>query len=151
VGPIALGLAITGLGLFFLVGAFSVAGDAAYAGVGPRVFPVLIGAGLAGGGAVFTWQARRSGRTVTRRDEPAVDHGALAWIIVGLALAITTIQPLGFPVTSAVLFVTTSRAFGSRRPARDAVLGLVVGTVVYFTFARALGVTLPGGPLEWLL
>jgi putative tricarboxylic transport membrane protein len=149
VGAVALGTAITGLGLFVLLGAFGIPAEAAYAGVGPRVFPILVGAGLAGGGALFTWHAFRSTGTVPREDG-GVDRAAVLWIVGGLAVTVAAIQPLGFPLTSAVLFVTTSRAFGSRRPARDALLGLLLGTVVYLAFARALGVTLPGGVLERL-
>ena len=60
------------------------------------------------------------------------------------------IQPLGFAPTAAAVFATTARGFGSRRVVADILLGLALGAVVYVVFARGLGVSLPGGPLDWL-
>jgi putative tricarboxylic transport membrane protein len=147
VGALVLAAAIVGLGLFFLVGAFAVPGEASYAGVGPRAFPILIGAGLTGAGLAYAWQAAR-GQVAPVRAAGPVDRGALLWIAGGLALAVAVIQALGFALTSGLLFATTARGFGSRRPARDAAVGLVLGTVVYLAFARLLGVSLPGGVLD---
>ena len=66
----------------------------------------------------------------------------------GLAGGILAIEPLGFPVAAAWLFVMGARAFGSRRWALNAGLGLLTGLIVYLTFARALGVSLPGGLID---
>jgi putative tricarboxylic transport membrane protein len=114
VGALALGGAIVGLGLFFLVGAFAVPGEAAYAGVGPRVFPVLIGAGLIAAGLAFLAQVARSEAGPPER-AGAVNRAALLWIAGGLAAVVVAIEALGFPLAAALLFVTTSRACGSRR------------------------------------
>jgi putative tricarboxylic transport membrane protein len=143
-GALAVAAAVCALGLFFVAGAFSIAGDAQYAGVGPRVFPFLIGGALVILGAAL-------GLSTLRHRPPApsepVRRGALAWIVAGLVLAIVTMQPLGFPLAAAAVFALTARGFGSRRLGRDIVMGVALGAVIYVVFSRGLGVSLPGGPL----
>jgi putative tricarboxylic transport membrane protein len=75
------------------------------------------------------------------------DLRPLAWIGAGLVLSVVLLERAGFPVTGALLFTLTARAFGSRRLVRDALIGLLVATATYVVFARGLGVSLPGGPL----
>ena len=142
-GALAVAAAVCALGLFFLAGVFSIAGDAQYAGVGPRVFPQLIGGALVVLGAALGLTARLRARV---ESEP-VRHAALAWIVAGLALAIIIMQPLGFPLAAAVVFAFTARGFGSLRPGRDIVMGVALGALIYVVFSRGLGVSLPGGPL----
>jgi putative tricarboxylic transport membrane protein len=54
-------------------------------------------------------------------------------------------ETAGFVLASTVLFVCAARAFGSRRLARDAVLGLALATVVFVGFTRGLSLALPRG------
>src|SRR5688572_9952493 len=126
-GALAVAAAVCALGVFYVAGAFAIAGDAQYAGVGPRVFPVVIGSGLVILGVAFGTSARR--HAAAAADEP-VRHAAIGWVIDGLALAIVAMQPLGFPVAAAAAFTTTARGFGSRRIARDIVMGIALGTLV---------------------
>jgi putative tricarboxylic transport membrane protein len=141
-GALAVAAAVCALGLFFVAGAFSIAGDAQYAGVGPRVFPYLIGGGLVILGAALGVTARRRARA---EGEP-VRRAALGWIVAGLVLAIAIMQPLGFPIAATAVFAFTARGFGSRRPGRDVVAGAALGVLIYVVFSRGLGVSLPGGP-----
>jgi putative tricarboxylic transport membrane protein len=152
-GPLLLAAGIVGLGLLFLVGAFGIAGESAYAAVGPRAFPtvigtaltvlgLLLGIGILGGRVELSPE---SGEDVDA-SRPA-DLRAIAWIVAGLVVAALLIERAGFPLTAAVLFTVTARAFGSRRLLRDAAIGLVLAALTWLVFARGLGVTLPGGPL----
>ena len=77
-------------------------------------------------------------------------RGVLPWIMAALVGGIVIVEPLGFPLAAAWVFVMSARAFGSRQWLRNAVIGVVLGLLVYLIFARALGVTLPGGPIETL-
>jgi putative tricarboxylic transport membrane protein len=146
IGPLVLGILVAGLGLFFLLGARSIAGEAATSGVGPRAFPTLIGGGLVVLGLSFVIAVRR-GMTFPAVAEPA-RRGVLPWILAGIVGGILIVEPLGFPLAAAWFFVLGTRGFGSRRWARNALLGVVLGVLVYLVFARALGVTLPGGPID---
>lgn len=144
--PLAVGAGVTALGLFFLVGAQTIAGETPYAGVGPRAFPTLIGAALTVLGVAFLIAVRR-GMTFPEAGGP-VERGTMPWILGGLAAATLAMGPLGFPVAALLLFVLTARGFGSRRWGWNVVLGAVLGVVVYYVFSRALGVSLPGGLFE---
>jgi putative tricarboxylic transport membrane protein len=143
-GGLAVAAALTALGLFFLLGARAIPGEEAYAGVGPRVFPTLIGAGLTAIGAALAVAVGR-GREGHASGER--DRAPVVWVVSGLVLATLTVERVGFPVAAAVLFALTARAFGSRRLPRDVAAGLALGVVVWLIFSRGLGVSLPGGPL----
>ena len=151
-GPLALGAGVVGLGLFFLLGAQRVAGEAQYAGVGPRAFPVLVGAALVCLGLALCVGIVRGMEFKAEGGEDvdttlAADLGVVTWIAGGLALGILLLSFVGFPLVAALLFAWTARGFGSRTLLRDALLGLLLGLLIFFLFARALGVSLPGGPL----
>ncbi len=144
-GALAVAAAVCALGVFYVAGAFAIAGDAQYAGVGPRHITLVNGGALVILGVAFGASARRHAAAAS--EEP-VRRAEIGWIIAGLALAIVAMQPLGFPVASAAAFTTTARGFGSRRIARDVVMGIAVGVAVYLVFSRALGVSLPGGWID---
>ena len=141
-GALAVAAAVCALGAFYIGGVFSIAGDAQYAGVGPRVFPIIIGSALLMLGITFGASVRRDASAAA--GEP-VRHAAIGWIVGGLALAVVAMQPLGFPVAAAIVFSLTARGFGSRRLVRDVVMGMALGALVYVVFSRGLGVSLPGG------
>jgi putative tricarboxylic transport membrane protein len=152
-GALALAAGVTALGLALLAGGVLVQGEAAYAGVGPRAFPLFVGAGLTLLGAVLMVALLRGAVLEPERGEDVdasapADHGAIAWIVAGLLLAVATLQPLGFPVAAALVFAAGARAFGSRRWIGNLAAGLVLGAVTWLLFARGLGVSLPGGLLD---
>jgi len=152
-GPLALAGGVTGLGLFFLIGASGIGGEAAYAGVGPRAFPTVIGAALTVLGVVLgigILSGRVEFHAEAGEDVDATreaDLRPVGWIVAGLVVAALSIERAGFPLMAALVFTVTARAFGSRRLVRDAVIGLVLAVLTWVVFARGLGVTLPGGPL----
>lgn len=151
-GPLAVAAGVVALGLVFLLGSLRISGEAQYAGVGPRAFPVLIGAGLTLLGVALVVAISRgmvispeAGEDVDATRE--ADLRPLGRIIGGLALAVFLLERIGFPLTATLVFALTARGFGSRRLWRDALLGLVLAVAAYLVFARGLGVSLPGGPL----
>lgn len=152
-GPLALAAGVIGLGLFLLVGAYGIAGETAYAGVGPRAFPILIGTGLVllgVGLAAALLGGRMELHAEAGEDVDATrqaDLRPVAWIVAGLAAAVLLVERAGFPLTATLVFTLTARAFGSRRLVRDGAIGLVLAALTWLVFARGLGVTLPGGPL----
>jgi putative tricarboxylic transport membrane protein len=143
-----LAVGIVLLGMLVAAGGLQVPGEAVYEGVGPRVVPAIVGVALALAGLAFGVSVLRGARFPAAA--PPADRGALAWILGSLAAAVVLVQPLGFAPTAGLVFAATARAFGSRRIAADVALGLALGAAVYLVFARGLGVSLPGGPLDWL-
>jgi putative tricarboxylic transport membrane protein len=140
------------LGLLLLAGVPGIAPGAGYDRIGPRFFPVVTATGMILLGAVLAIAARRRRRPV---ESPAVT-ASLNWIPFGyFALAfllfIALLETAGFAIAAALQFWLVARAFRSRRPARDGLIAVVLALIVYLTFSRGLGLSLPGGILEGLL
>ena len=53
---------------------------------------------------------------------------------------------LGYALATAIFFWLASWLLGSERPARDALVGLVLGVVTSYAFTQWLNVQLPTGP-----
>ena len=152
-GALAVAAGVTAIGLGLLVGARAIPSEAAYAGVGPRAFPLLIGGALTALGVALAVALFRGMRLEPEAGEDvdaeaAADRRAMAWILAGLVLAVLTIERLGFPVAAALVFALGARGFGSRGWLRNLGLGLALSVVTWWLFARGLGVSLPGGLLE---
>jgi putative tricarboxylic transport membrane protein len=88
-----------------------------------------------------------------RAMEPAIhatnaplNRRSLALVASAVVVEAALIAPVGFVVASTLAFTLVARAFGSRRVAVDAAIGLALAAAVYLGFARGLGVSLPAGP-----
>lgn len=116
--------------------------------VGPKAMPVIVSAGLA-------LLAIGNGISAFRGDLPprdSLDWKPIILILGGLACLIALIAlGGGFMIGTAILFATTSAAFGRRAFLTDLVIGAVIAVVVYLLFAKLLALSLPAGPLERLL
>ena len=114
---------------------------------GPRLFPVAVMAVLAViGGAVAISELFFQESGVDPRKEPN-DWSGMAYVLLGLALFGMLVEPVGFVIAAATLFVAVSCGFGSRRLLLDVALGLVLAIAIYALFVRGLGLYLPGGTL----
>ena len=105
---------------------------------------VLLGGTVAAAAAARQLWAERAERGERKRDRNTRALGTLA---LALLIDVALIEWIGFVLASALTFVIATRAFGSRRPAHDAVVGVAIAFVVYVAFTRGLGVALPAGPL----
>ena len=148
-GELLISLGLIALGTFVVYETQSIAETQGYAQIGPRLFPYIIGCGLTVCGAVLAWQAIAGGwRNVPLDQEghDAPDWMAFIIISAGVILHMVIIGWAGFIIASTVLFVLVARGFGSRRLVRDAIIAVVLATVVFFIFTLALGLSLPKGP-----
>ena len=146
-GELLLSLGLIALGSFVLYETHTIAEATSYSGVGPRLFPYLIGVGLAACGAVLAFQALSGGwRHLPIDDNHAMpDWVAFGVISAGIVLQMLIIASAGFILASALLFILIARGYGSRRVLRDALIALVLATVVFMLFTKALGLNLPQG------
>lgn len=114
-----------------------------YAQVGPTAVAYLASALMIALGLGLLAEALR-GRWTSPPEETdaALDLKALGWLLLGLLLNIGLIGPLGFIPASTLLFACTARAFGSRRPLRDVLIGFVFAAIAYFGFAQLLGINI---------
>ena len=129
----------------------------AYSKVGPRVIPYIVGAGMVIIGAWLAYEAL-TGHVVVGSGESEDADLTLPtdWRCIGLlALALIAylflIEPAGFIIASTALFAGAAFAMGSRRLARDVVIGIVMATILYLVFNRGLGLSLPAGILEGIV
>ena len=143
-----IGLGLIAIAAVIAVDAMNMRVPPVHAKVGPRVFPYVVSSGMAVAGAVIAWQAWR--RTFTVEDQQT-DWGAVAVIAAGLILHMNLLKPAGFVPAAAVLFLSVTFAFGSRRYLRDAAVGLVLAAVAYLSFTKLLGLQLPAGLLAGLI
>ncbi len=151
-GPRLAALAVIGLGLIALVDATQTKPISTYVAVGPAVMPAVVGFGLVAlGSLLFIRTGVRPDVDLFRHvaQEAAKTHwpttGATMAALIGYAFALGL---LGYVVATAVFVPISGRTLGSRQPIRDAVVGAVLGTVVYLGFTEFLGVRLPAGILE---
>jgi putative tricarboxylic transport membrane protein len=138
-----------------LVSAFRIPAGGGYQAVGPRAFPLLVGAGLgvvAVIGVVQAFLPSRDGRdgATAAALEPEDVTGPIQWRPVLILLAALVgyaalLVPAGYWQSTTVFFVVCARVLGSRRLVRDAVIALVLALATYVLFDRVLGITLPPG------
>jgi putative tricarboxylic transport membrane protein len=79
-----------------------------------------------------------------------IDWRAFTLLVLALFVTLILLEPAGFILAAAVLFVLVARAFNSRKLLLDAILGTALSLCVYFAFTRGLGLVLPRGILAGL-
>ncbi|QYN38986.1 tripartite tricarboxylate transporter TctB family protein [Pseudonocardia sp. DSM 110487] len=142
-------LAFLAVAVGVLTGAFTIDQGTTYQAVGPRVFPLLVGAGMCLVSAIGVVQAFR-GTDTDQIDQLREEIRATHWPSVVLLVAaligyVLLLTPLGYWQTTTVFFVAVARVLGSRKLVRDAIIGLVLALAVYMLFDRLLGIGLPPG------
>lgn len=125
--------------------------------VSPRTIPYVVGVGLVLVGLWYALEIIRSPYTGHGEEsedidpEAETDWGVIAIIGVGLVVYALLMEYAGFIVASAILFVISAFAMGSRRFVRDASLAILLAVAIFLLFDTWLGVRLPAGEIsEWL-
>jgi putative tricarboxylic transport membrane protein len=145
------------LGIGATVVAMGLPDSGGYARIGADFVPRLVAGGLVLLGVWLLAEAFTGGWRAAVPDAPGErgEHAfvapAFAWIVAGLVAQMLLIHNAGFVVAAGVLFTCTARGFGSRRPLRDALLGLLIGLGVFTFFVHFLNVNLPAGWLRPVL
>ena len=153
VGELALSLGLLAVAAFVLLDTGTIPAGQSYAGVGPRFFPYVVGAGLAVCGALLAWRALAGGWRAMPDDEgvhDTPDWRAFLLISAGIVLQMAVIGWAGFILAGVALFVLVARGFGSARTLRDILIAAVLVTAAYLVFTRLLALSLPAGWLPFL-
>ncbi len=124
--------------------------------VGPRTVPLVVGGLLVVVAAVLAVDVLRGGRGEPEGGEDIDLTGGSDWrTIAMLAAAFVAnallIEPLGWPVSGAILFWGSAFALGSRHYVRDLVIAVVLSVGTWYLFVLGLGIALPVGILEGIL
>jgi putative tricarboxylic transport membrane protein len=145
IGEAVLGGAVLALGLFVAVETSMLKVAPTHATVGPRLFPFLVAAGLVVVGALVLHQALFGHIAHERGFE--LDWVAVALVSAGLVAQLLLLETVGWVLATTLLFVAVARAFGSRRLAVDAAIGVVLASLAFAVFNYGLGLSLPTGTL----
>ena len=148
-GPRLAGLALLAGSVAILLAVTAIPGRGGYSTSGPRFFPLVVAIVLIVLSVLFV------ARTFVRPDvelaeRSAEEDAATHWptpalIAVALVVYVFVLEPLGYPLATALLFIAVTRLLGSHRLVRDAIVGVVLGLVIFAAFTQYLGVSLPAG------
>ena len=150
-----LALGVTLMGVVLLLGTLTIP-FGINAVVGPRVFPLIVSVGLTLLGAVMTFGALRGDRAEPAAEEDTdpdapISHLNPAVILGGFLLGAAALQPLGFVIGTAIMYLSVTFAFGERHYPRMTGVALLLSLLTYLLFTRGLGQTLPAGLLTGVL
>jgi putative tricarboxylic transport membrane protein len=144
VGEAILGGGVLALGLFIGVETARLEVASSHAAIGPTLFPFLIAGGLIIIGALVLREAF-FGHVAHERGGFELDGLAVALVSAGLIVQLFLLEMVGWIPATTILFVATTRAFGSRRLLLDALIGLVLASLAFVVFNYGLGLDLPVG------
>jgi putative tricarboxylic transport membrane protein len=145
------------LGLLVIVSALLLPGSRIVRGpVGPAAVPIVVGGLLVIVSFFLALDIKRGGRGEPEGGEDIELGGGTDWRTVGLLAAAFLsnaflIEPLGWPLSGAILFWGCAFALGSRHYVRDAAIALVLGVGSWYLFVLGLGISLPVGVLKGIL
>ena len=148
---------LLGLGILVLIQTTQISAAMGERGpVGPKAFPTVIGVGLLVVAVLHALDVLRGGHGEAEAGEDIELGHPADWKTVGLLAAafvanIALIEPLGWPLSGALLFWGGTFALGSRAPLRDVPIALAMAFGSYYVFAHLLGLYLPAGPLEGVI
>jgi putative tricarboxylic transport membrane protein len=124
--------------------------------VGPAAVPVVVGGLLVIVSIFLAIDVWRGGRGEPEGGEDIELGGGTDWrtiLIVAAAFLANAflIEPLGWPVSGAILFWGSAFALGSRHYIRDAAIAIVLSVGSWYLFVLGLGISLPVGILKGIL
>lgn len=148
VPPLVAGVLMVGFGLFMVGQALGIeATDDLISG--PRLFPLVITVAWTVLSACYLGQQllRLARRTDTLPAEPFAHVLRVLGVLAVLVAYAFALEPLGYLVSTFVLFVVVAALLGSHHWMRDVVIGLGLSVGIYLLFTQLLAVRLPSGVL----
>lgn len=143
--PLLAGLALVVLGVVMVREAFSVPVGRDLIS-GPRLFPVVITIVFLALAVCYLGQELvKVGRSLTTHGERLGDWGRVSAMTALLLAYGFALEPVGYIISTFVLFLGGSWLLGSRAWRRDVAVGLGLSVGIYFLFTQLLAVPLPAG------
>jgi len=148
---------LVAVGAFLIYDALSLeAGFAKVDPVGPKLFPIAIGAILIVLAVVLAFVIPRGSVGEADAGEDVDPNTPGDWrtvgMLVGLFVAvIVLVNPLGWAITGTLLFAGAATILGDRHYVRNIVIGAVLAVASFYAFYSGLGIPLPAGILDGIL
>jgi putative tricarboxylic transport membrane protein len=148
---------LVAVGAFLIYDALTLeAGFAKVDPVGPRLFPMFIGAGLIILSVILAIAIPRGSVGEADAGEDVDPNMPGDWRTVGLLVGvfvatILLVEPLGWAITGALLFAGSATILGNRHYVRNLVIGAVLSVGSFYAFYSGLGIPLPAGILDGIL
>jgi putative tricarboxylic transport membrane protein len=148
-GPRLAGAFLLAASVAILIAVTAIPGRGGYGTAGPRFVPLIVAIGLIVLSALFllrTWWRPDVELAQRSAEEDDATHWATPGLIM-LALRVYAfaLEPIGYPIATALVFVAVARVLGSQALVRDVLAGLVLGFGLFTAFTQYLGVSLPAG------
>jgi putative tricarboxylic transport membrane protein len=150
-------MVLIAVGAFLIYDALSLeAGFAKVDPVGPRLFPIAIGAILVVLAVALAVAIPRGSVGEADAGEDVDPNTPGDWrtvgLLVGLFVAvILLVNPLGWAIAGTLLFAGAATILGSRHYIRNVVIGAVLAVASFYAFYSGLGIPLPAGILDGIL
>jgi putative tricarboxylic transport membrane protein len=144
IGARAIGGVLLAIGAIAFIATLGVGDD--WSASGPRLAPAVSSVLLVVLAAAFLlWPG--DGLEEHIEESSRGTHWPTPAMLVGLLLAYALLlSALGYALATAIFFWLASWLLGSEKPARDAVVGVLLGVVTSYAFSHWLNVQLPTGP-----
>lgn len=141
---VGFGAALSVLGVAMIWGISQLPEAAAYAAVGPKAFPRMVGAGMALTGLAVIREA-----LVAAPAGEAVEYDVTPILLISASLifAALALNWLGWIVSATVVFSATAWGFGERRWLASTLVGAALAAAIFVLFNFALKLNLPVGIL----
>lgn len=118
-----------------------------YAGLSPRFLPTMVTLVLGALAVLLLLRPDAVPRHQTPQEPGRDALLRLSTLLAGLLLHMALVGLIGFVAAGTMLMVLVARGFGSRRPLRDALVGLALTLPLWVVFTRLLGLSLPLVPV----
>ncbi|MEW6668052.1 MAG: tripartite tricarboxylate transporter TctB family protein [Thermodesulfobacteriota bacterium] len=141
------GISLAVLGVVVIVASYGITSPIADR-LPPHTLPVVLGWTTLATGillALRAWRSRSEGVVIEWPNREGLIRVVVN--LVGLAVFIALITPLGMPLATWV-YVTFSIWYLDRRIIRAVIIGFLSGATVFYVFVRFLELSFPLGPLQ---
>ena len=124
--------------------------------VGPRLFPLVVGAVLVALSVMLAVATARGSRPEPDGGEDVdltapADWTTVARLVGVILVVMVSVDLLGWALAGAVLFAGSAWCLGSRTVVRDVIVGLVLAVGSWYAFYVGLGIPLTPGVLDGVL
>lgn len=152
-GELVAALVLTAAGIAMLVDTNSIRVTAAANAVGPRFFPYVVGGAATLVGLWLAVAVLRGDKAEPEDSEDVDLDQRTDWRTLGLLAAtfvlyILIIDPVGYLLSTMLLFGASAWTLGARRPRSLVLTTFLVPFVTFMIFTRLLGIYLPNGILQ---